>query len=98
MQDSRQLFRFRALAVLDSIATFVVAQNLALLFLVAVINLTEVRLYWQEGLIMWWLLILAVLLTPWGIALGAVGVILGLVESQWGKPAGGLGSRVVLVI
>jgi len=43
----------------------------------------------------WWLAIVG---TPFGVALVAVGVILRLCESSWGKPAGSMGSRGVLLM
>jgi hypothetical protein len=46
------------------------------------------------GELLW---LLAILGTPFGVVLVAIGVILRLCESSWGKPAGGMGSRGLLL-
>jgi hypothetical protein len=45
-----------------------------------------------------WLYVAAVFFTPGGLALAAVGLVLRLCESAWGKPAGTMGSYVVLLV
>ena len=47
------------------------------------------------GELLW---LLAIMGTPFGVVLVAVGVILRLCESSWGKPSGSMGSRGLLLV
>jgi hypothetical protein len=44
-----------------------------------------------------WLYVLLIFCTPFGLALGAVGLVVLLCERSWGKPAGSMGSRRMLL-